>query len=348
MYDYLNARIKAMKGRLLPSSFYTELLQVDEVQRIIDALLKTPYDVCMSNALTRFTGAQAIDRAVAEDLYTKLHKLVDMADGRPRELMVILLKRWDTYNIKSVLRGVHFAADPTEVEGIIIPAGELGRETLHQLAAAEDVRSALDLMATWNIDFAWPLNRAFADYDHQRDLSHLEYAIDRFYFQQSLAALTARDANTALVREMICMESDIVDIVLALKFIGSAEDTRARVATLFLGCGTLPAAFFSDLLQSDDAVTALTTLDTTIYAPAIEKGVLHFSETGKVSILERLLEEILIRRGIKMGRQDPLSIGVAIEYIWRKYNEFVNLRLLARCKSVGMPAGAIREELIFA
>ncbi|MEW6359904.1 MAG: V-type ATPase subunit [Planctomycetota bacterium] len=348
MYDYLNARIKAMKGRLLPNDVFIELLQADDVQRIIEALLETPYDVCMSSALTRFSGAQAIDRAVAEDLYTKLHKLVDMVFDRPRELIVILLKRWDAYNIKSVLRAVHFGADPAKVESIIIPAGEIHRETLHELAAAENVRAALDLMATWNIDFAWPLDRAFTDYDEQRDLSHLEYAIDRFYFEQSLAGLAAKDPNTALVREIICMEADIVDIVLALRFVGDEEENKQRAANLLLGCGTLPRAFFADLLWSDDAVAALTKLDATVYAPAIQKGVLHFSESGKVAVLERLFEEILIRRGIRMGREDPLSIGVAIEYIWRKYNEFVNLRLLARCKSVGMPAGAIREELILA
>ncbi|NOZ19815.1 MAG: hypothetical protein GXP25_01870 [Planctomycetes bacterium] len=345
VYDYLNARIRGMKGRLFERDVYAKLLAAGEVQDVINFLLKSPYEVCMSSALTRFADARAVEQAVSEHLYNSLHKILDLAEGRPRHLISILLKRWDAYNVKSVLRGIHFGADPAETEAVFIPAGELHGETLHELAEAPDVRTALNLMATWHIDFAPPLNRAFADYEEAGNLSPLEYAIDRFYFEQSMADLMEGDENTALVREMLRMEADIINIVLALKFVNAA-DQKERVQSMLIAGSTLLPHFLHDLLHSENAAGALSRLAETIYAPAIEKGVLHYSETGRISILERQLEEVLVRRGIKMGLSDPLSIGVAIGYIWRKYNEFVNLRLIARCKSYGMPQGAIREELI--
>ena len=38
--------------------------------------------------------------------------------------------------------------------------------------------------------------------------------------------------------------------------------------------------------------------------------------------------------------------GRAAGFIWRKYSELVNLRLLARGTGIGMPANAIREGMV--
>ena len=40
-------------------------------------------------------------------------------------------------------------------------------------------------------------------------------------------------------------------------------------------------------------------------------------------------------------------MGVMASYIWAKYNEVVNLRIIIRGKAIGMQERKIREELIF-
>jgi len=47
-----------------------------------------------------------------------------------------------------------------------------------------------------------------------------------------------------------------------------------------------------------------------------------------------------------MFRGDPLGVGVPLGLLWRKYNEYLNLRLVLRGRQFGMPAAAIREELL--
>jgi vacuolar-type H+-ATPase subunit C/Vma6 len=62
--------------------------------------------------------------------------------------------------------------------------------------------------------------------------------------------------------------------------------------------------------------------------------------------MERFLESVVIEHGCRLFRLDVLSAAVPLGFLWRKYSELVNLRLLARGIRYGMPANAIREGMI--
>jgi vacuolar-type H+-ATPase subunit C/Vma6 len=88
-------------------------------------------------------------------------------------------------------------------------------------------------------------------------------------------------------------------------------------------------------------------LEGTYFLEAVERGILAFGETRNLAVMERFLENVVIKAGAKLFRRDPLSIAVPLGFIWRQYNEFLNLRILVRGKHYQMPANAIREELLF-
>ncbi len=59
------------------------------------------------------------------------------------------------------------------------------------------------------------------------------------------------------------------------------------------------------------------------------------------------MEEISLEKGIEMYQKGPLCMGVIAGYIWAKFNEVVNLRIIVRGKAIGMLERRIREELLF-
>ena len=59
------------------------------------------------------------------------------------------------------------------------------------------------------------------------------------------------------------------------------------------------------------------------------------------------LDRYLIRRGISRFLGDPLSIAIPIGYIWAKYNEVTNIRIIARCKTADVPEKELRGELVY-
>jgi len=55
---------------------------------------------------------------------------------------------------------------------------------------------------------------------------------------------------------------------------------------------------------------------------------------------------VVIGRGIELFRGDPLSAAVPLGFIWRKVNEYENLRMILRGKHYQVPPNRIREALV--
>jgi vacuolar-type H+-ATPase subunit C/Vma6 len=68
-----------------------------------------------------------------------------------------------------------------------------------------------------------------------------------------------------------------------------------------------------------------------------------FDEKGE-SAFEEEMEKYNIGTCLKMS-EDPLGIGVIIKYMWKKYLEIINLRIIIRGKSIGLIESQIRKEL---
>ncbi|TLM97758.1 V-type ATP synthase subunit C, partial [bacterium] len=66
----------------------------------------------------------------------------------------------------------------------------------------------------------------------------------------------------------------------------------------------------------------------------------------KISVFEKELERYLVRKGIDCFLGDPLSISIAIGYIWAKFTEVTNIRIIARLKMADVAEKIIREELV--
>ena len=60
---------------------------------------------------------------------------------------------------------------------------------------------------------------------------------------------------------------------------------------------------------------------------------------------EREIDVAMLRAQIHLYLQDPLGIDVVIAYLAMKYNEVVNLRLIARGKALGIPRDRVRKEM---
>ncbi len=110
--------------------------------------------------------------------------------------------------------------------------------------------------------------------------------------------------------------------------------------------GLLKKRFLERLAGSPNLEAAFGALDETYFAPAIEKGILAYGESRSLGVMERFLEELVIQAGCRLYRGDLLSIAVPVGYLWKKYNETVNLRALCRGIAAHVPANTIRKELL--
>jgi vacuolar-type H+-ATPase subunit C/Vma6 len=80
-------------------------------------------------------------------------------------------------------------------------------------------------------------------------------------------------------------------------------------------------------------------------------GIVEGLEREQVGIptsvrLERGLERIILDRARVKGSSDPLGVGLMIVYLWQKYHEVGNIRIILRAKTYDMYPEDVRSLLV--
>jgi V/A-type H+-transporting ATPase subunit C len=348
-YDYLNARIRGMSTLLLTREFYERVLNSSTDKALADALLGSPYAEDVQRALAAHGGAvdaNAVEAALSTNVRATFAKVLALAPPEPRRLIALLLNRWDVANVLALLRGKLSGAGPRELFAAVLPIGELDEIQLGELSAEIDVVNLADALPTWKHAFAFALRRAIRECRDQDDMAALESALYRGYFQWALAQLREDDPQEELLRESLSRQIDLANVRALLSFIRSRERGSAAPAVEPITRGKLSPRALAELGACDTLVAAFEMLGGTYFAPGIERGILAYGQSQSLAVMERFLESIVIEHGCRLFRLDVLSAAVPLGFLWRKYSELVNLRLLARGIRYRMPATAIREGMI--
>ncbi len=345
--EYVNARIKGMKRHLLDPSVFETLILKPDVESVIAELANTAYKDEIDKASVQYSGIMCVEVALRRDFSAAFRKILRFMKGDESEKYIkILLGRWDVQNIKTILRGKNIHIPSAEILECLIPAGELDDTTMIELLKQPDVKSVIDLLATWSISYAKPLTRAFKEYSETRDLSLLEYAIDRFYYNNALRAVKGESYDDRLVREMVMTEIDVTNIKTVLKMIRDKIDAEEVRGYLIEGGLSLDTEKLLTMVRTGTMEGAVKLLETTPYS-FLSKVPDDTLKAGKISVLEKELEKYLIKLGISRFLGDPLSIAIPIGYIWAKYNEITNIRIIARWKTADVPEKELRGELVY-
>jgi V/A-type H+/Na+-transporting ATPase subunit C len=350
-FDYLNARVRGMSTLLLTREFYDQVLSAADTgaSLLLDALLASSYGEELQKAMAERRGAPAalaIETAARRSVRAAFSKILAIAPPEPRRLLALQLNRWDAANVVTLLRGKLAGATPHDVVSAVLAIGELDEVQLEELAAEPDITAMADALVTWKHGFAAALRRAIRECRPADDRKALEAAVHRAWFALAFSQLTAQDPRHAPLREILRRQVDLANVLAILDLVRGRERGAAREAPPPIPCGTFPHALLEDLSACASLESAFEILETTYFAPAIEKGILAYGQTRSLAVMERFLEVVVVRQGCRMFRQDVLSLALPLGYIWRKYSELVNLRMLARGAVYRMPANAVREGMV--
>ena len=346
-FEYVIARVRGMKGRLLDTSVLESLILKPDIESIIAVLENTPYKKEIEKASVQYSGITCIEVALRKDFTNAFRKIFSLVEGENAEKYVkVLLNRWDVQNIKTILRGKNVHMIPADILECLVPAGELDDTTLIELIKQPDVKAVIDLLATWGIEYAEPLTRNFGEYTEKRDLAVLECAIDKFRYENALNAVKGNSYDDRIIREMIATEIDVTNIKTVLKVIRDKIDIEEAERYLIKEGGIeLDIEKLLAMIQTGTIEGAIKLLGTTPYNFLLKLPEEAF-RAEKISVFERELEKYLIERGISRFFGEPLTIAIIVGYIWAKYNEITNIRIIARCKTADFSEKELREELI--
>lgn len=345
-YGYCNARVRGMRSRLLKTSYLEDLMTAQDLSAIIQSLLTTEYGPYLESRLLHGRTAQQIDLALRDDMVETFQKVLGMLNDEALELVEVLLGKWDLFDVKTVVRGLHMELPSDEIAESLIALGRLSQVELDELAKQPSISAVVDTLATWKLPFAVPLREALPEYNESGDLSVLELALDKHYTQWAARMLSGRGANRRLARRFLGAQVDTIDLLTCFRLL-NADISAEMVPRFYLSGGLyVDEKLYLDLARMSDVDEVYARLKTTPYGAPIEGVAMKYVERGSVSVFERALEDFLMQRAFAAGRGDPLGVGIVLSYLWSKANEVTNLRIIVKGVSVGMPIERMREELI--
>jgi vacuolar-type H+-ATPase subunit C/Vma6 len=353
-FDYGNARLRAMKSRLLSRQELEALAEAGSLRGLIAALTKTPYRKPVEAALARTSGMSCIASALREDLINTLGKIRTFYRDSAGELVAIVLRGYDLHNLKAILRGLAHHVSPAEILSTLLPVGELSSDLLVELARVPDPRAAIDMLASISSPFSQPLLRLRAELPGA-DISSLELALEQWSITQAKSILESEHQDGKVLNAALDLDADLANILTVLRFAQAPEQRKQLrqwlgeedLHSLLLGPGSIP---FGRLVQAGLQVNLDAAVDLfsgTIFTEPLQAGLQAYTVTGRLSDLERCLCRFRLTWMAEKLRSDPLGIGVVLGYSALKSNEVGNLRWIAQGISLGLGAASIRDNLEF-
>jgi V/A-type H+-transporting ATPase subunit C len=344
---YVNARIRGMKSRLFDQKSLENLMMKPDLDSVITALEKSSYKEDIEKASVQHSGIQLVEEALRSNLSWTCRLILGIVrDERYEKHIKILLNKWDIHNIKTIIRGKNIHVPPDEILENLVPAGELDAVTLIELVKQTDVRGVIDLLATWNFDYARPLTRKFQKYLEKKDLAILEYALDKYYYQNALNTVNGKSYNDRIVRDIIRTEIDTVNIKSILKAIRDGIPIEDAQSLLIDGGKELDTERLISLLKTRTVEAVIQELAATPYGFLADIPHDRF-KGAQISVYEKELDRYLTKRGIEASRGDPLSIALPVGFLWLKNTEITNIRIISRCKAAYIPVEEVKEALIY-
>lgn len=339
-FGYVNARLRGQHSRLLAPKDYEELLSLPDLESLARWLETSQYARDWQLAKSRRQGLEAVEEALQSNLGAAASKMLSMAGGSTRALLGAAMRRWDLQNLLAIVRGMHQGWSSDETGRWLWPVGGYDSPRLRELAGQPGLRQLADTLATWGDDFAGPLTDGLPAYLKDRNLQALELGLLRHYYQATLGAVRGPGRSRGLLRSLLAEEIDLHNAKAAARLMQKDGVTPQEALDEFIGGGRrLDRKTFASLFEPRSRRRALASLRDTPYRRLLSGGDPLLEAEGE-------LERAGWRRLDRLYRGDPLAADLAVGFLWRKFHEVANLRLLARAKVFGPPAEKLRPELL--
>jgi len=325
-YEYLNTRLRYLKARLLRPSEFGSYLDMDDFDEFTAALAETDYADELERASVEHTGYNMVEQAIVAHTQRVFQKLHNIAFDEPKQLIALILERFEVFNLKTIFRGFHAGTDPDTIRESLFPTILYPTSFYETLLDREGIGAIIDELLTVGNRYYRPLAQAYSEYESNGQLALMELALDRHYFAGSRTLLDQLDsANADAVRHMLGTEVDILNLVYAMRVLDTTVDAAERDRYVLGGGDRLDERTIQSLLESPDRASFIRTVEETYYGRRL--GALD--ESLDANAFQEQLENLLYREMTHLEPGQFFDIGLAATYIWRINAEAINLRVIA-------------------
>lgn len=352
-YPYAVTRVRAMKVKLIPKDSYPRLLNMS-LDEIILSISESDYRSDIEELSRMYKGANLIEHALNRNMATSFQKVLRITEGDPHDLVQEYLKKYDIWNIKTILRGKLHNISPADIREALISGGSLRYTLLSSLSE----KSFEDVLAEFKNTEYSPILDSFDG----SNLSDIENKLDLFYYNNLFDTIGIPfTSDRKHFYKFVQREIDVRNLNLLFrlkkaqsflsedefKSIVESDSQISNIMELMIENGfEFDRKTLRKLANSsfDEFVAAMRSSS---YWPALQNSVenKNFS-TIDLTEIENSLLKFNLKEVTSHSLQSIVSIIPILEYLIYKSNEVRNLRVIVRGKSVGMDNKLIKEQLV--
>ncbi|MES3160594.1 MAG: ATP synthase A1 subunit C, partial [Halorubrum sp.] len=218
--EYVVSRVRARRGQLYGDEEYRKLVRMSpaEIARFME---ESSYGNEINALGSRHDGVDLIEYALNQNLAKQFEAILDWSEGGLYGLIARYLRKFDAWNVKTVIRGIYTDAEQADVEVDLIRAGEFDDRRIRRLLEADSIEAVVEVLE--DTIYGDPLREAYAEYETTNVLVPLENAVDRAFYERLLSGLGG-DEPTRQYETFLKAEVDFRNAVNALRLARSGAD----------------------------------------------------------------------------------------------------------------------------
>ena len=324
IFSQVIPRLRVYETKLLDKSKIDRMIDSNSANEALKVLQETEYANIMSNV----KSAEDYEIILSEELRRVFRLMYDISPVK--SLVDLMSIKYDYQNIKVILKGMFLKED---LSHLLISVGTVEASKLQSLIDNKDLRDLPPLMRQ-------SIEEAISSFESTKDPQMVDIILDKYMFKALIQI--KNEVKDSFVDKYVLALIDSTNLKILLRVKKQNKD-REFFASVIIEGGSIEKDKLLGMLN--DAVENIyTKLSYTNYADFIKNGIEHYTKTGSVSLLEKLVDNFIMDM-MKNAKIIPFGVEPLLAYIYAKETEIKIIRIIMVGKLNNISSEVVRERL---
>lgn len=324
IFSQVIPRLRVYETKLLDKSKIDRMIDSNSANEALKVLQETEYANIMSNV----KRAEDYEVILSEELKRVFRLMYDISTVKT--LVDLMSIKYDYQNIKVILKGMFLKED---LSHLLISVGTVETSKLRSLIENKELRDLAPLMRQ-------SIEEAMASFESTKDPQLVDIILDKYMFKALMQI--KNEVKDAFVDKYVVALIDSTNLKTLLRVKKQNKDREFFTSVIIKG-GSIEKDKLLGMLN--DAVENIyTKLSYTNYAEFIKNGIEHYTKTGSVSLLEKLVDNFIMGM-MKNAKIIPFGVEPLLAYIYAKETEIKIIRIIMVGKLNNISSEVVRERL---
>lgn len=324
IFSQVIPRLRVYETKLLDKSKLDRMIDSNSANEALKVLKETEY----ANIISNVKRPEDYEVILSEELKRVFRLMYEISPVK--SLIDLMGIKYDYHNIKVILKGMFLKEN---LSNLLISVGTIEPSKIKSLIENNDLRDLGSIMRQ-------SIEEAMASFESTKDPQIVDIILDRYMFKALI--YIKNEIKDAFVDKYIAALIDSTNIKTLLRVKKQNKD-REFLASVIIEGGAIDRDKLLGMFN-DSVENIQTKLSYTSYLDFTKNGIEHYTKTGSVSLLEKLVDNFIMDM-MKNAKIIPFGVEPLLAYIYAKETEIKVIRIIMVGKLNSISSEVVRERL---